>query len=44
MIECVPTCQSPANPAKYPPVSAGEHRRAKTEALRGIKPFVRAVG
>lgn len=25
VIECIPTCASPDNPAKYPPITAGEH-------------------
>ena len=28
-IECLPTCVSPTQPAKYPPVIAGEHLIAK---------------
>lgn len=29
VIECLPGCQSADNPPKYPPVNAGEYRRAK---------------
>ena len=29
LIECLPTCQGPDNPAKYPPVTSGEHRSTK---------------
>ena len=29
VIECMPTCVSDENPAKYAPVSAGEHLRRK---------------
>lgn len=29
MVECLPTCCGPDDPAKYPPVLAGEHVRAK---------------
>ncbi len=28
-IECLPTCMGPGNPARHPPVTAGEHRRMK---------------
>lgn len=29
LIECLPTCQGPGNPPKYPPVTSGEHRLRK---------------
>ena len=29
VIECLPTCQGPDNPPKYPPVTSGEHRLRK---------------
>jgi isopenicillin N synthase-like dioxygenase len=29
VIECLPTCASPDNPSRYPPVVAGEHLMAK---------------
>jgi len=29
VIECLPTCQGPGNPAKHPPVTSGEHRLRK---------------
>jgi isopenicillin N synthase-like dioxygenase len=29
LIECLPTCCSPTNPPRYPPVTAGEHLIAK---------------
>jgi isopenicillin N synthase-like dioxygenase len=29
IIECLPTCHDAANPPRHPPLSAGEHRRAK---------------
>jgi len=29
LVECLPTCQSPENPPKYPPMTAGEHLMAK---------------
>lgn len=29
LIECLPTCHDAENPPKYPPVTAGEHIRAK---------------
>jgi isopenicillin N synthase-like dioxygenase len=25
VVECLPTCQSPDNPSKYPPIQAGDH-------------------
>ncbi|MGA7936292.1 MAG: 2-oxoglutarate and iron-dependent oxygenase domain-containing protein [Kovacikia sp.] len=25
LVKCIPTCQSPENPPKYPPITAGEH-------------------
>ena len=31
MIECLPTCHSAANPAKYPPISAEAHRLRKID-------------
>ena len=30
-IECLPTCTGPGNPARHPPITAGEHRRMKIE-------------
>ena len=30
-IECLPTCMGPGNPARHPPITAGEHRRMKIE-------------
>ncbi|KAG3108989.1 hypothetical protein PI124_g11243 [Phytophthora idaei] len=35
VVECIPTCQSPENPAKYPPVLAGEYLMAKHNAAMG---------
>ncbi|KAG7380447.1 hypothetical protein PHYPSEUDO_007221 [Phytophthora pseudosyringae] len=35
VVECIPTCQSPENPAKYPPVLAGEYLMAKHSAAMG---------
>jgi len=32
LIECLPTCQGPDNPPKYPPVTSGEHRLRKFRA------------
>lgn len=29
VIECLPTCTSPAEPPRYPPITAGEHLLAK---------------
>jgi isopenicillin N synthase-like dioxygenase len=30
LIECLPTCQGPGNPARYEPITSGENYRAKT--------------
>ncbi|KAG2919964.1 hypothetical protein PC115_g9943 [Phytophthora cactorum] len=35
VVECMPTCQSPETPAKYPPVLAGEYLMAKHNAAMG---------
>lgn len=32
LIECLPSCQGPGNPAKYPPVTSGEYRNRKFSA------------
>ena len=38
-IECLPTCTSPDDPPRHPPVTAGEHRRMKIEkSVRGPGP------
>jgi isopenicillin N synthase-like dioxygenase len=29
VIECLPTCQGPGWPARYPPITSGDHRRQK---------------
>jgi isopenicillin N synthase-like dioxygenase len=34
LIECLPSCQGAARPAKYPPFRAGEHRFKKIEASK----------
>jgi isopenicillin N synthase-like dioxygenase len=34
-VECIPTCQSPESPAKYPPVLAGEYLMTKHRAAMG---------
>ena len=36
VIECIKTCVRPDRPAKYPPVSAGEHLRAKHAAATAL--------
>jgi hypothetical protein len=36
--ECLPTCQSPGNPPKYPPVLGGEHLYAKITGGRTLEP------
>jgi isopenicillin N synthase-like dioxygenase len=33
-VECLPTCCGPGNPAKYPPITGGEHVNAKILAGR----------
>ncbi|KAF4319934.1 hypothetical protein BBO99_00005738 [Phytophthora kernoviae] len=35
VVECIPTCQSPENPAKYPPILAGEYLMKKHSAAMG---------
>ncbi|GMF33237.1 unnamed protein product [Phytophthora lilii] len=35
IVECIATCQSPENPAKYPPVLAGEYLMKKHSAAMG---------
>jgi isopenicillin N synthase-like dioxygenase len=37
-IECIPTCQSPAHPARYAPVIAGEHLIQKILGPRSLTP------
>jgi len=29
VIECIPSCQSPTNPPKYPVATSGEHLRSQ---------------
>lgn len=36
VIECIPTCESPEQPAKYPPVIAGEHLIKKILGPRAL--------
>lgn len=36
LIECLPTCCSEDNPAKYPPIRAGEHRAKKIRLSKGL--------
>ncbi|MBX6387992.1 MAG: isopenicillin N synthase family oxygenase [Frankia sp.] len=38
LIECLPTCTSPDDPPRYPPVVAGEHLAAKFAAPRLHRP------
>lgn len=38
LYECLPTCQSPENPPKYPPVLGGEHLYAKITGGRTLEP------
>ena len=35
LVECLPTCQDAAHPAKYPPIRAGQHRFEKIEMSKG---------
>jgi hypothetical protein len=35
VIECLPSCTSAANPARYEPVTVGEHLAAKLAGSRG---------
>ncbi len=34
MIECIPTCMSADSPAKYPPITSGQHLFRKLSAMR----------
>jgi len=34
IITCLETCQDPDHPPKFPPITAGEHLRARAEASR----------
>jgi isopenicillin N synthase-like dioxygenase len=34
VITCLPTCQGPGRPARYPPITAGEHIQAKLRESR----------
>jgi isopenicillin N synthase-like dioxygenase len=38
LIECLPTCTSPTNPAKYAPIRAGDHLMAKLLGPRTLRP------
>ncbi|MET0413077.1 MAG: 2OG-Fe(II) oxygenase family protein, partial [Polyangiaceae bacterium] len=38
VIQCIPTCQSAEQPAKYPPVLAGEHLIQKILGPRALTP------
>jgi isopenicillin N synthase-like dioxygenase len=38
LIECLPTCCTSSNPAKYPPTTAGEHVAAKLRGPRTLTP------
>jgi isopenicillin N synthase-like dioxygenase len=39
-IECLPNCASPERPARYPPVSAGWHKRLKFAMANGLDDVV----
>ncbi len=34
VVQCLPSCMGPGNPAKYAPVTSGEHRL--TKFLKGV--------
>ena len=36
LIECIETCTGPENPTKYPPVTSGDHRLRRHEAIYGF--------
>ena len=38
VVECLPTCCSPSNPPRYPPVTAGDHLIAKLMGPRLLRP------
>jgi isopenicillin N synthase-like dioxygenase len=41
VIECIPSCQGPGNPAKYPVTTSGEHLRTqfvRTQTQAGGRP------
>lgn len=38
LIECLPPCQGPARPARFPPITAGQHMQARIEASRRHNP------
>lgn len=38
VVECLPTCCGPSNPARYPPVTAGDHLIAKLMGPRLLRP------
>jgi isopenicillin N synthase-like dioxygenase len=38
VVECLPTCCSPSNPARYAPVTAGDHLIAKLMGPRLLRP------
>ena len=36
LINCIETCTGPGNPPKYPPVTSGDHRLRRHEAIYGF--------
>jgi isopenicillin N synthase-like dioxygenase len=36
LIQCIETCTGPGNPPKYPPVTSGDHRLRRHEAIYGF--------
>ena len=38
LVECLPTCRSDVEPARYPPILAGEHLLAKIRGQRTFRP------
>ena len=43
VIECLPTCTGPGNPARYPPVVAGEHLLSKLMGPRELRPSIASI-
>ena len=38
VIECLPNCYGPANPARYPPIRAGDYQALRMQTRYGLKP------
>ncbi len=37
LVECLPGCDGPGNPARYPPITSGAHFERKLALLRGVR-------